>query len=133
MDDKDYNWKNRKDTEVEQDYLQYVGKHIVKKTKTRKKNLVMTLIDYKKTFDTIPQTWMIGCLKTCKISKKGQELHHGNYGKVETRINNRRKNVNAGENKEGHVPLLFVIPMMPSVYQQNKVRRNSAIVYCVKV
>ena len=42
--------------------LLYIDQHILNERKTRRKNLVMVCIDYKKAY-MIPQTWMINCLK----------------------------------------------------------------------
>ena len=36
--------------------------------KTKRKNLAMALIDYKKVYDKVNQTWIINCPKMYKIS-----------------------------------------------------------------
>ena len=41
----------------------YSDKHILKESKTRRKNLTMAWIEYKKTYDMVPQSWIIDCLK----------------------------------------------------------------------
>ena len=48
--------------------LLYIDQHIVNENKTRRKNLVMAWIDYKKAYDMVPQSWIINCLKMYKIS-----------------------------------------------------------------
>ena len=48
--------------------LLYIEQHILNKTKTRRKNLAMVWIDHKKSYDIVPQSWMINCLKMYKIS-----------------------------------------------------------------
>ena len=48
--------------------LPYIDQHILKESKTRLKNVVMARIDYKKTYDMVPQSWIIDCLKMYKIS-----------------------------------------------------------------
>ena len=48
--------------------LLYVDQHILNESKTRRKNLTMAWIDYKKAYDMIPQSWIINCLKMYKIS-----------------------------------------------------------------
>ena len=48
--------------------LLYVDQHILNESKNRWKNLAMAWIDYKKAYDTVPQSWIINCLKMYKIS-----------------------------------------------------------------
>ena len=43
--------------------LLYIYQHILNESKTRRKNLAMAWIDYKKAYDMIPQSWVINCLK----------------------------------------------------------------------
>ena len=40
--------------------------HILNDSKTRRKNLTMAWIDYKKANDMVPQSWIINCLKMYK-------------------------------------------------------------------
>ena len=44
----------------------YIDQHILNKRKTRRKNLAMTWIDYKKVY--VPKSWIINCLKMYEIS-----------------------------------------------------------------
>ena len=48
--------------------LLYIDQHILNETKTRRKNLAMAWINYKKAYDMVPQSWIINCLKMYKIS-----------------------------------------------------------------
>ena len=48
--------------------LLYIDKHILNGSKTRRKNLAMVWIDYKKAYDMLPQSWILHCLKMYKIS-----------------------------------------------------------------
>ena len=48
--------------------LLYIDQHILNERKTRRKNIAMAGIDYKTAFDTVPQSWMIHCIKMYKIS-----------------------------------------------------------------
>ena len=48
--------------------LLYIDQHIQNESKTRRKNLAIAWIDYKKTYDMVPQSWMINCLKMYKMS-----------------------------------------------------------------
>ena len=48
--------------------LLFIDQHILNESKTRRKNLAMTWIDYKKAYDMLPQSWILHCLKMYKIS-----------------------------------------------------------------
>ena len=48
--------------------LLYIDQHILNESKTRRKNLPMAWIDYKKAYYMVPQSWIIHCLKMYKIS-----------------------------------------------------------------
>ena len=50
--------------------LLYIDQHILNETKTRQKNLAMALIDYKKAYDMVPQSWIMKCLKCTKYHMK---------------------------------------------------------------
>ena len=50
--------------------LLYIAQHIINESKTRRKNLAMTWINYKKAYDMVPQSRIIHCLKIYKISHK---------------------------------------------------------------
>ena len=42
--------------------LLYIDQHILNESKTRRKNLAMAGIDYKKAYDMVPHSWIIKCL-----------------------------------------------------------------------
>ena len=48
--------------------LLYIDKHILDESNTRRKNLAMAWIDYKKAYDMVPHSWIINSLKMYKIS-----------------------------------------------------------------
>ena len=48
--------------------LLYTDQHILNENKTRRKNLTMAWIDYKKAYDMVPHSWIINSLKMYKIS-----------------------------------------------------------------
>ena len=48
--------------------LLYIDQHTLNESKTRRKNQAMAWIDYKKVYYMVPQSWIINCLKMCKIS-----------------------------------------------------------------
>ena len=47
---------------------------ILKKVKSRKKNLAMGWIDYRKAYDMLPHSWIIECLVNLGINGKVQNL-----------------------------------------------------------
>ena len=50
--------------------LLYIDQHILNESKTRRKNLAMDWIDYKKAYDMLPQSWILQCLKMYKYHTK---------------------------------------------------------------
>ena len=59
-----------KDPETQQSNLLYIDQHILNESRNGRKNLAVTLIDYKKTYDMVPQSWILHCLKMYKISQE---------------------------------------------------------------
>ena len=47
--------------------LLYIDQYIVNESKTRRKNLAMAYINYKKAYDMVPKSWILHCLKMYKI------------------------------------------------------------------
>ena len=43
--------------------LLYIDQHILNESKTRRKNLAMDWIDYKKAYNMVKQLWIINCFK----------------------------------------------------------------------
>uniref|UniRef100_A0A803T202 Reverse transcriptase domain-containing protein n=1 Tax=Anolis carolinensis TaxID=28377 RepID=A0A803T202_ANOCA len=96
-----------------------IDKMILENCKSRKANLHMTWIDYKKAFDSLPHSWIIKCLDAIGICKTvgtfienmmehwKTELFVGNesYGLV-----NIRRGIFQGDSLS---PLLFIIAMIP--------------------
>ena len=99
--------------------LLYIDQHILNESKTRRKNLAMVWIDYKKAYNMVPQSWITNCLKMYKIShdvinflektKKTWivELTAGGSGLAEAKI---QRGTFQGDALS---PLLFVIAMIP--------------------
>ena len=50
--------------------LLYLDQHILNESKTRWENLAMAWSDYKMSYDMVPHSWIINCLKMRKISHK---------------------------------------------------------------
>ena len=99
--------------------LLYIDQHILNENKTRRKNLAMAWIDYKKAYDMLPQSWILNCLKMYKISHEvinfientmntwRVELTAGRRSIAETKI---QRGIFQGDTL---LPLLFIIAMMP--------------------
>ena len=68
--------------------LLYIDQHILNESKTRRKNLAIAWIDYKKSYDIVPQSWIINCLKMYKISHK---LYRENHENQESIIDSKRE------------------------------------------
>ena len=65
----DYFWKSKgcwRGTRGTDD----INQHILNETKTRRKNVAMVWIDYKKANEMILQTWITECQKMYKIFNK---------------------------------------------------------------
>ena len=99
--------------------LLYTNQHILNESKTRRKNLAMTWIDFKKAYDMVPQNWIIKCLKMYKITDEIVNF-------IEKTTKTWRVELTAGERSlaeakvqrgifQGYAlsPLLFIIAMMP--------------------
>ena len=99
--------------------LLYIDKHILNESKNKRKNLAMALINYKKAYNMVSQSWIINCLKMYKIS-------HETINFIEKNMKNWRVELTAGgkslaETKiqrgifqgDALSPLLFIIAMMP--------------------
>ena len=99
--------------------LLYIDQHTLNESKTRRKNLAMALIDNKKAYDIVPQSWIIHCLKMYKISHEvinfiektmqnwRVELTAEGRSLAETKI---QKGIFQGDARS---PLLFIIAIMP--------------------
>ena len=98
--------------------LFYMDQHTLNENKTRRKNLAMAWIDYKKAYDMGPQSRIINCLKMYKISHevinfiektmktKRVELTAGGRSLTETKIPR-------GIFQDALPALIFIIAMMP--------------------
>ena len=99
--------------------LLYIDQHILNESKTRRKNLSMAWIDYKKAYDMVPHSWIINSLKMYKISDeilnfidktmktRRVELTAGGRSSAEAKI---QRGIFQGDAQS---PLLFIIAVMP--------------------
>ena len=63
-------WGTERMPQTIQKHSRVTLQHILNESKTKRKNLAMAWIDYKKVYDMVPESWIINCLKTYKISDK---------------------------------------------------------------
>ena len=69
----------------------YIDRHILKKSKMKRKNLVMVWIDYREAYDMVTKSWMINILKLHKIIHQSKKNYRENHEKLESKTNNIRK------------------------------------------
>ena len=99
--------------------LLYIDQHILNESKTRRKNLAMAWIDYKKAYNMVTHIWIINSLKMYKIS-------HGVINFIDKTMKTWRVELTAGGRSLSEAkiqrdifqgdalsPLLFIIAMMP--------------------
>ena len=67
-----------------------INQHILKETKTRRKNVAMAWIDYKNVYDRVLQTLLIEDNWKCSKYPQNHKLYHECYGKLKGGINNGR-------------------------------------------
>ena len=54
--------------------LLYTGRAVIREVKSRKKNLAITWIDYKKAYDMVPHSWIKECLDLFRIAENIKTL-----------------------------------------------------------
>ena len=54
--------------------LLFIDKMILREVKMRQKNLSMAWIDYKKTYDMVPHSWILECLEMLGVDEKIRKL-----------------------------------------------------------
>ena len=54
--------------------LLYIDRAVIKEVKSRNKNLAMTWIDYEKTYDMVPHSWIIECLDLFGVAENIKSL-----------------------------------------------------------
>ena len=103
---------------------------ILKEVKTRKKNLAMCWIDYRKAYDLIPHVWILECLKCFGISEEICKL-------LEKSMKSWCVELTCGKNVLGNVnirggifqgdslsPLLFIISLISLTMILNKTKHG---------
>ena len=103
-----------------------IDKLILKNCKRRKRNLLMTFIDYKKAYDRVPHSWIISCMTMCGISPTIIDLFDTSFkqssvdlmvgkdflGRVKI-----RRGIFQGDSVS---PLHFIISLIPLSFLLNK-------------
>ena len=99
--------------------LLYIDQHILNESKTRRKNLVMAWIDYKKAYDMVPHSWILNCLKMYKILDEVIDLIDKTMKTWRVELTAGRRRLAEAKFQRGNFqgdalsPLLFIIAMMP--------------------
>ena len=65
-------------------------------------NLAIALIDYKKAYDMVPQTWIINCLKMYKILHE-VKIYRENSENLEGEIDSRREKLSLSEGPKRYI------------------------------
>ena len=97
----------------------YIDKMVLNKVKSRKKDIAMEWIDYKKAYDMLPHPWILECLKLFGAAENIRSL-------LENSMNSWRAELTSNGQSLGTVPikrgifqgdslfsLLFVVTMIP--------------------
>ena len=64
---------SKKGSRETNDFL-YIDRAVIKDVKSRKRNLAMAWIDYKKAYDMVPHSWIIECLDLFGIAENIKSL-----------------------------------------------------------
>ena len=70
--------------------LFYIDQQILNESKTRRKNLAMAWIDYKKAYDMAPHSWIINCPKMYQNIRWSHKFYRQN---LDSGIDSRRKKI----------------------------------------
>ena len=99
--------------------LLYIDKTILKEVKTRKKNLAMAWIDYRKAFDSVPHSWILECLDLLGVNRELREFLEESMKSWQVQLFcgdeilgevNIKRGIFQGDSLS---PLLFVISLIP--------------------
>ena len=82
----------------------YIDRHILKKSKMKRKNQVMVWIDYREAYDMVSKSWMINILKLHKIIHQSKKNYRENHEKLESKTNSIRKKFSWGQNLKRYLP-----------------------------
>ena len=80
--------------------LLYINQHILKDRKTRRKNLAMAKIDYKKACGLFLQSWIIDCIKNIQEIRRSLKAYREYHEKLKSGTGNMREKLSWDENPE---------------------------------
>ena len=99
--------------------LLFIDKMVLREVKSRKKNLAMAWIDYRKAYDMVPHSWIVECLQLFGIADNIRDLLVNSMKKWRTELTscsevlgevNIRRGIFQGDSLS---PLLFVVALIP--------------------
>ena len=99
--------------------LRYTDRAVIKKVKSRNKNLAMAWIDYEKAYDMIPHSWIIECLDLFGVAKNIKSLLVNSMEKWKVMLCSENSKLGEVEIKRGICQgdslshLLFVLALIP--------------------
>ena len=105
--------------------LLYIDQYILNDSKTRRKNLAMACIDFKKAYDMVPQSWIINCLKMYKISDEVINFIEKTMKTWRVELTTEWKSLAETKIQRGILqrnaqsPLLFIVAMMPQTQKMH--------------
>ena len=101
--------------------LLYIDRSVIKEVKSRNKNLAMVWIDYKKTYDKVPHSWIIECLELFGVAEKIKGLLVNSMEKWKVMLCSGNSELGEVEIKQGIFqgdslsPLVFVLALIPLI------------------
>ena len=96
-----------------------IDKLILKNCKRRKTNLHMAFIDYKKAYDRIPHSWILECLRWCKVDPKIISLFEATFQQCTVQLHLGKQSLGSVKVLRGIFqgdaisPLQFIIGLIP--------------------
>ena len=99
--------------------LLYIDRAVIKEVKSRKKNLAMAWIDYKKSYDMVPHLWIIECLDLLGVAENIKSLLVNSMKKWKVMLCPGNSELGQVEIKQGIFqgdslsPLVFVLALIP--------------------
>ena len=108
----------RKDSGGTNDLL-YIDWAVIKEVKSRNKNLAMVWIDYKKTYEMVPHSWIIECLDLFGVAENTNSLLVNSIEKWKVMLCSGNSELGEVEIKRGIFqrdslsPLVFVLALIP--------------------
>ena len=99
--------------------LLYIDRAVIKKVKSRNKNLAMAWMDYQKTYDMVPHSWIIECLDLFGVAKNIKGFLVNSMEKWKVMLCSGNSELGEDEIKRGIFqgdslsPLVFVLALIP--------------------